>query len=203
MVVNATTLARVKAHSGDTATGNDALLTTLIDQVSRDIEKFLGYELEQKSRVEIRSPDVNQRIVHLRHRPVVSVTQVRVAAEGSWNFAAFQVLTANADYRLSGDSIYFFGGLIWGRDTLEITYTAGLGANDAAVIAAAPEVALAAELQTNEEFRRRTNPNTLSRPGPGGTKTYAAPHGMLPRVRELLFSRRRMAMAEGRLGAVR
>lgn len=202
-MVDATTLTRVKALSGDTSAQNDALLTTLISQVSREIESLIGYELERKSRVEVRSPEINQRIIMLKHRPVVSVTQVRVAVEGSWDFATHAALTANSDYKLSGNSLYFTSGLIYGKDTLEITYIGGIGATTTDVVANAPSLALAAEIQVNEEFRRRTNPSTISRPGPGGTKVYAAPHGMLPRVRELLFPYRRIAMPESRFGATR
>jgi hypothetical protein len=194
MVVNATTTARVKALLGDGSSTNDTLYGTLVESVSREIEKFIGYELEQKSRVEIYSPELNEHLVFLRTIPVVSITQVRVAAEGVWDFAAYTALVANTHYRLlSGGELYFSSGLIVGRDTLEVTYVAGIGANDAAVIAAAGDLALAADIQVCEEFRRKNNPTTASRPGPGGTsKTYTAPHGFLPRVIELLAPYRRI-----------
>lgn len=196
MVVNATTTARVKALLGDTSNTNDTLYGTLVASVSREIEKDLGYELEQKSRIELHSPDLNESLVFLKTIPVVSITQVRVAYEGLWDFAAYDVLVANDHYRLlATGELYFKYGLIYGRDTLEVTYVAGIGVDDAAVIAAAPDLALAADLQVVEEFQRRKNPGVIVRTGPGGSaQTYDSRHGFLPRVIELLSPYRRLLM---------
>ena len=194
-MVNATTLARVKALLGDTSSANDALYTTLIDGVSREFEAVLGYPLLQAERTDFYDLNQNDRIIFLRVVPVVSVAEVKIGPT-YWDFTGLSALTADQDYRLGQD------GQLWleertysGFQKAQVRYTAGLGTTDAAVIAAAAELALAADMQVAEEFRRRNNPTTVSRPGPGGTsKTYSAPHGMLPRVLELLDSRRRMVL---------
>lgn len=194
MTVNCTTLARVRDRLKKTNvadTSDDTLLQEMIDGVSREIERHLGYELEQKSRVERYSPEVGNHLVFLRQRPVVSITQVRVASEGTWDFAIYTTLVANKDYRLVGNNLYFVAGLIFGRDTLEVTYVAGVGTTDAAVITAAPEIALAADTQIVEDFKRRDSQGAS---GKGG-KTYVGEIELLKRTRQLLAGRRRMVFA--------
>lgn len=198
MTVNATTLARVKAFLGVAAsetvttetTARDALLTALVDGVSREFERYIGYELEQKSRVEYYSPELGIRLIQLLNVPVVSVTEVRTASEGTWNFTTGLALTSDSNYRASlgkvGEIYFLDGALIFGFETLKITYVAGVGTNDAGVIAAAPDLSDAADMQVAEEWRRKSNPSTVSKPGPKGPTVYDSPHVLLPRVRQRL-----------------
>lgn len=194
-MANCTTLARVKAHLGDTGSANDALFTTLIDAVSRDFEAFLGYPVTAVERTERHDLEVNQRLIFLRVVPVASIAEVKVAPT-YWDFAGMTALVANQDYRL-GDAGELFLNFApsGGFQKAQITYTAGFGASDEAVAVAAPALALAANIQVAEEWRRRTNPSTVSQPGPKGAKVLDAPHRLLPRVRELLSGKRRLLCA--------
>ena len=194
-MVNVTTTARVKALLGDTSSTNDALYATLIDSVSREFEDYLGYPLLQAERTELYDLGQNDEILFLKVVPVVSVAEVKIGPN-YWDFTTLTALTANQDYKLGDDGQLFLNLRISaGFQKASVKYTAGLGANDAAVIAAAPQLALAADIQVSEEFRRRNNPTTASRPGPGGTsKTYTSPHGFLPRVGELLGAKRRVVL---------
>lgn len=195
MPVNATTLARVKDRLKKTNvadTADDALLQILIDGTSREFERHLGFELEQKSRIEKYSPEVGDQLVFLKQRPVVSIAQVRVAAEGTWDFALYTTLVANRDYRLiAASELYFVSGLIYGKDTLEVTYVAGLGVDTAALITAAPDVALAADIQVTEDFRRKDTATASQRDG----KSFSSEMTLLPRVIQILSMRRRLILA--------
>lgn len=191
MTVEATTTALVKAHVGDTS-ADATLYDSLILGVSRSFERFLGYELEQKSRAETYSVEPGDRVVNVRNWPLVSVSSVQVAAEGVWDFAAYDALTADSDYRIVGNELYFYSGLIVGADTLKITYIGGMGTSTANLVTAAPDVTLAANIQVSEEYRRRKDPGRTVVPGAGGTNVTTSYHGLLQRVRQLLQPRRRM-----------
>lgn len=202
-MANATTLARVKAHLGVPAsetvtaetTARDALLTSLIEPITREIEAWLGYSVTQASRTERHDLELNQRLIFLQVVPVVSVTEVKVGPS-NWDFAALTALTADRDYRLgqAGELFLNFASR-GGFQHAQVVYTAGIGTTDDGVATAAPELALAANIQVCEEWRRRTNPATVSIPGPKGSKVMDSPHRLLPRVRELLSGKRRLLCA--------
>lgn len=191
-MASVTTIARVKAQLGDTGTANDAILTTLIDAVSRDFEAFLGYPLTQAARTELHDLDVNQRLIFLRVLPVVSIASVKVGPT-YWDFTSMTALTADQDYRLGqAGELYLNFATRGGFQKAQVAYTAGLGTTDEAIALAAPELALAANIQVAEEWRRRSNPSTVTVPGPKGSKQLDAPHRLLPRVRQLLNVKRRL-----------
>lgn len=192
-MVNATTLARVKAHLGDAGTANDAILNALIESVSREIEAYVQYPLLQAERTEDYDLGLNDRLIFLRVVPVVSVAEVKVGPT-DWDWAALTALTVEKDYHLGrGGQIYLRVTVRGGFQQARVKYTAGLGTTDAAVAAAAGDLALAAEIQVCEEWRRRDNPSTVTVPGPSGSKTLDAPHRLLPRARELLARYVRLA----------
>lgn len=193
-MVNATTLTRVKALLGDTGSANDALLNTLIESVSREIEAAIGYPLAQAARVEYHDLEQNDRILFLRVVPVVSVAEVKIGPS-DWDFSSLTALTADDDYRLGNDGqLYLNLSVSAGFQKAKVTYTAGLGTTDAAVATAAGDLAFAADMQVCEEWRRRDNPTTVSIPTPKGAKTMEAPHRFLPRVESLLARHKRMVI---------
>ncbi len=192
-MANATTLARVRELMGDAAgsTPNDALYTTLIDSVSREIEAFIGYPLTSLERTEFYTLKNGDPIVWLKVVPVSAIGEVKIAST-LWDFSTVDALVADTDYRLGEDgALYLNVDIRDGYQRARVRYTAGFGANDAAIIAAAGDLAAAATMQVGEEWRRRTNPATVSIPGPKGATTLASPHGLLPRVREMLARYRR------------
>ena len=191
-MVNATTLARVKALLGDTGSANDAILNTLIESVSRELEAYIGYPLALASRTEVYDLELGDDFLFLRTIPVVSVEAVKVGPT-YWDFASLTALTADQDYRLGRDGqIYFNFRSDGGFQKAQVQYTAGLGASEAAVVTAAGDLAHAADMQIAEEWRRRLNPTTISVPGPSGATTRESPHRLMPRVRELLAPRVRI-----------
>jgi len=179
VTVYATTKERVKLYAGGFAdTTSDAVIDIFIASVSREIERHIGYPLALAEYVEVY--DIDGAFVHLRTLPVVSVDLVTYSA--TYDFANGAELAESTDYRVS---LGMVGELVLrGQRTggLQITYTAGLGVSTAAVIAAAPVLAHAADLQVIEELKRRN------------TGSQGRAHGLLGRSRQLLSSYRRMTM---------
>lgn len=194
-MANCTTLARVKALLGDTGSANETLLTSLIASVSKEIEAWIGYPVTIAARTELYSLGQNDRFLFLNVIPVVSVAEVKVALGDVWDWASITALTADTDYHVGGSGmIYWSFETRAGFENARVTYTAGLGADDAAVIAAAPDLALAADMQVAEDWRRRGEPSQLSIPTPKGAKTMASPVRFMPRVVELLGRYRRIVI---------
>ncbi len=193
-MANCTTTARVKALLGDTGSANDTLLASLVSSVSKEIEAWIGYPVTQAARTELYSLGQNDRFLFLNVIPVVSVAEVKVASIGSWDWTTVTALTADIDYHLGGSGqIYWNFETRAGFENARVTYTAGLGVDDAGVIAAAPDLALAADLQVAEDWRRRFEPSQISIPTPKGAKTMASPVRFMPRALELLARYRRVA----------
>jgi hypothetical protein len=177
----------------------DALLTDVLSAVSREIERYIGYDLEQKTYTELYSVHQNDELVLLRQIPVVSITSVKVSSTS--DFASGTTLVAADEYRLreGADGVLWCdpAALVAGVNTLQVVYVAGLGVDTSAVIAAAPDLAFAIDLQAAEEYRRGTAPSTLSRPGPRGARGFTGEHRLLPRVQELLAPFRRVLVPGG------
>jgi hypothetical protein len=193
-MANCTTITRVKSLLGDTGTANDTLLTSLVSSVSKEIEAWLGYPVTLAARTELHSLGQNDSFLFLHVVPVVSVAEVKVASSG-WDWASLTALVADTDYHIGGGGrIYWNFATRAGFENARVTYTAGLGAADADVIAAAPDLSLAADMQVAEDWRRRFEPSVLSVPGPAGAKTLAAPVRFMPRVVELLSRYRRIVV---------
>jgi hypothetical protein len=173
------------------STVNDALYTVLIESVSREIEAFIGYPLTALERTEFYTLKNGDPIVWLRVVPVASIGEVKIASTLG-DFTTVDALVADTDYRLGDDgALYLNVDIRDGYQRARVRYTAGLGANDSAVITAAGDLAAAATMQVGEEWRRRMDPASVSIPGPKGAKALASPHGLLPRVREVLSRYRR------------
>lgn len=72
-----TNLSRVKAFLGITASTNDALLTTLINGVSAEIQQWLSRDIVQATETnEKKTAWGGDDAIYLRHYPIVSVTTV-------------------------------------------------------------------------------------------------------------------------------
>lgn len=200
-MVVASTVARVKRLIPIDAaeTSKDTLLADMLAAVSREFERHIGYDFERMARTELHSARPGDEVIFLRVIPVVSIASVKIADDQ--DFAAATPLVVGSEYRLRGDPSE---GLLWidpsllqtGVDTVQVVYTAGLGATTNDIISAAPDLAHALDLQTAEEYRRSTSPSTQTRPGPRGPRTFSSQHGMLARVEELLTPYRRILLPE-------
>lgn len=121
---NLTTLEAVKTYLGTDATGQDALLESLIESVSEAVEHYCGREFALARRVEFHDGQATASLV-LRCRPVTEIHSIhddmgRVFAPGTEIPATRLVLyPGEGVVRLSGG--YFAPGL----RNLRVEYTAG------------------------------------------------------------------------------
>lgn len=193
-LVPATTPARVRALMGGEVASSgsslDALLTELIKAVTVEIEAFLGYPLELAERTEEYSVGPGAQILLLRVQPVTGVSSVK--EDETWGFGASTALSSS-DYRLDREAatLHFASRLRGGARAVQVVYTAGLGATTADIIANAPWVAMACDLQVYADFRRKGLTTTKSRGGPNGGITLTD-HQLLGRVQQMLRGHQRL-----------
>lgn len=201
-LIYATTLARVKTMLGipTTVSTYNAALTNVIAAVSSEFEKYLNRPLSQEARTEDYTLTLNGRSIWLLATPVVTVTSIKVDAGWSFSVSALD----STRYKVNEDTgrVYFLDNLVGGLgvsdldpeavDALRVVYTGGIASATASLLTVAPDIALAADIQVAEDWRRRDNPNTQKRGGPGGGTTWTEAHRLLPRVMDLLQPHRRM-----------
>lgn len=118
------TLADVKRHLGTAATSDDALLSSLITQVSSAVASRLSRELLTGARTETRDGNGKTKLV-LNDYPVTAVSSVVV--DGIAIPPAPDVLTPG--YRFSSTAITLNGYCFArGQQNVELAYTAGFAA---------------------------------------------------------------------------
>jgi hypothetical protein len=116
------------------ATDHDATLTRIADGVSERVDAYARRPFVTRSIVERRDGSGTQELP-LRHFPVVSITQAK------YRFSLLDVWAVldPVDYELDGFRGYvILTSLAWpaGRQTVEVTYNAGFGAQDAPTLPA-------------------------------------------------------------------
>lgn len=193
-LVPATTAARVRALMGSSDSTLDPLLDALIVATTVEIENYIDSKLSLEQRTEEYTPFTNQHTLSLRVTPVTGIVSVK--EDTGWGFGSSSTIAAS-DYRLDRDtgSLHFQRGLIGGERSLQVTYTAGYGATTADIIADWPTIAVACELQVNNDFRRKNNTGVQRRGGPQGGAEFIGEHVFLPRVAQMLSGFRRMVLA--------
>jgi len=110
---------------------DDELIGILIEAATKKAEDYTGRAFVQREIVETRIGD-NRQVLKLYRQPIVSVTSITVGGDdlASWS------------ERLSIGRIYHL--VIWPLDCeIVVTYTAGYGANRAAVLVLVPDAVLA------------------------------------------------------------
>ena len=182
-----TTLARVtslmKKKAGDAS--DDALITRLIGKYSQAFEMYLRRKVEVAPRTEVKSVILNQDEIYLEGYPVTSVTSVKWS--DTRDFTAASSLTADNDYILEPES-----GIIRLRFTFEtersyiqVVYSGGMAANQAAFTTTYPDISEAMDLQIAYHLRRAANPNS-NVSVMGANKDYESPLRLLPDALETL-----------------
>lgn len=169
------TLAEVKTQLGITGSSDDVVLTQMIAQAIAHAEREARRPFVQSSRVEFYSGQNTSQLV-LRHRPVASVTEVRVDELGAFGqyddgFAADTLLVEGIDYAVSGHVLHRIGawwpamrsspaGVVGqcledGVGNIRVTYVAGLNGMPADVKDAV--IQLVARRFANPDGRTVTN----------------------------------------------
>lgn len=152
---------------------NEALLTSLITEMSATVERYLGRGVQSSSRTEYHDIDEWQRIVSLSAWPVSVVTSVSWSTDA----ATWTAYTVGTDYlnpllRTDGQ-IHFISAPVCGPQSLRVIYTGGMAASTAALITAYPELATAVDMQVAHEYQRRLDRGLISSGGITGTGTYS------------------------------
>lgn len=200
VLIYATTLTRVKSllDIPTTATAANVTLTGMIAAVSAEIENFIGKPLSREARTEDYTIALHGRAIWLRATPVLTVASINV--DPFWQWTGDAIETDRYKLTATTGQVYFLDQLIGGIsdlapeavDAVRVVYTGGIATSTAELLTAAPDIALAADLQVAEDWRRRDNPATSRHGGPGGGSSWIDNHRFLPRVQELLLSHRRM-----------
>jgi len=169
----------------------DTLLGDLITAISGRIERHLHRGIGQESRTEYFDawPGRTNRL-QLHAYPVQASPAVAIKNDQDHGFGG-GITALNDDLYtvdLERGVVYFENTtLLSGRRVLQVVYTGGLALTTvAALVAAAPEVEMAARGQVVTEFRRRTGGDAQSLSLGGGSEAYVGEVKLLDNVRAML-----------------
>jgi hypothetical protein len=179
--------------SGMTQTQLD-LLNVLIPGVSAAFERELDRWIESKARTEYFDVRDDQAHWSLRGYPVTTLTSVEFDPTGKWDGSQ---VTHDADlWRMVLDDpeehlLYVESPGAIGRRAMRVTYTGGLGVDTAAVIAAYPDLAMAATLEVANLVQRRSTLSLQAVGTVGADNQMLAALAMLPLTREVMARMKR------------
>lgn len=193
-----TTLARVKARLGKVSsedTADDANLGSLIQGVSRRIERYLDRELKRVARTEYLNVRQWRTAYPLRAYPIDSVASVHLDPEGA--FGSDTLLLAT-DYVIDdevGQIVLRSTPLADAPRALKVVYTGGI-ADDVDELVdddAWRDIVLAADREVVAEFKRIGAELIQSTTHQGGTTSYVE-DGFLRGTMGILDRHRRMGV---------
>lgn len=196
MAIDLTTTTQVKALAGLSGSGDDAVLSTLITQVSQLAEEYLGRHTSSGRRTEIYPVYVGKPYVSLRGFPISAVSSVKFG--DTRTFSDIESLDSGDYEVLNGPGqIYFRPGTIaptvspqcW----IEVQYTGGMAADAASFLAAYPGISIAVASEVINRWNRRQNPEGELRSFETGV-AYQKPMQMLPETYAALDPHRRLRL---------
>ena len=201
--MNLTTLARVKTAIGidSSVTTDDSQLSQIIAEVSAGMEQSMQRLVEAKSRTEVVPLSWPSLLLMLPAYPVTSVSSVKCSP--TQEFSGVTAMTAASDYvlddaagvlRLLAQPTYLRREGV-GRPLhptfFQVTFTGGMAADTAAMIAAYPELSAACDAQIRYLWQRRDSLGSNSNTSQGST-SFKDSYDWLPSVaRTLAYYRRR------------
>lgn len=189
-------LADLKARLGISDSGEDALLTAVLEGVSALFDAELERTLLAEDADITETHDGGGWDVRLRRWPVTSVVSVKEAADYDW--ASATALAADSDYRVDagrGVLTRLPDGSRWldGPDVVQVIYRGGYWdpAQSSFEFDAVPaHIQEAALLQAQELYRRikagELDATSVTAAGPGGSVGRSRAVGILPLVKTLL-----------------
>lgn len=203
MAVYLTTAERVRnmLDQGSLSAEAQALVDQLIAVVTASLERELDRWVEQKARAEridvpmhwIDSRAEDGWTVPLRGYPIASVASVKWDATRA--FAGSETTMDTTSWYAPLDdpdsgALTLDDLLAFGRGVLQVTYTGGLGTSTDNVIAAFPDIALAATLEVVNLFQRKSSLSVASFAS-GADVTQYGPLAMLPYTKSVIALRKR------------
>lgn len=205
--MDATTVERVKDLLDISHADHDTVLGRIVSAVSSRIETFLDRKLQTVERTEEYTLKPRQRKVFLRNYPLTAQSDVAsVKVSQGWDFAAAAAYDADS-YRVDLETGVLYLPYAPVQEYLgynhessplaaQVVYTAGFAADTSALIAAYPDIAFAADLQSVAMWRRRDSPQGKEYQIRAGSMTanssYEAALNLVPDVIEALTPYRRL-----------
>lgn len=189
-VLALTTVERMLAYLGTSNSGasaqtfsdaNKAVLQGIINTVSQEFENYCNRKFLtiQRPFSEILETDA----IFVEGVPIVSVDSVQVSVTGRTADLA-SVGSTSYDIIPGGDGIVFYGFPPGSR--VVGTYTGGLAADTAAVIASDPVLVGKAELQIGVLWKRHNSADKSSQTLGNGTTNWTGDYKLLPDVADTL-----------------
>lgn len=183
-VLELTTLERLEAYGSFATTVSDAnktLLSNMIKSVSQRMADYCYRSFLKQSYTEARILRGSR--FPLVNTPVDSIASVSVAESGR---RADLLAISSTQYEISPDKN---GINVWdiARGSLvEVTFTGGLAADTASLIAAYPALEGACLLQTTSLFKRHTMPDRTTTDLGNGSSSWVGEYDLLEEVRDTL-----------------
>lgn len=197
MSVYLTTAAKVQEvlQQPSLSGANLALVESLIAGVTAAFERELDRCIERAERTEYFDVDDFQRYWKLRGYPVTAIASVefdstgQFAGDESAHDATLRRMPLNdaEEYLL-----YLESPAACGPRVMRVTYTGGLGATTAAVIAAFPDLAMAATLEVANLYQRRSTLSIQSQGTVGADNQLLVSLNWLPLTREVVARMKRV-----------
>lgn len=167
---------------------HDAMLTTIIEQVSQALETALNRKLTKAERVEKFNGD--RRMYYVSAYPIDTGAALSVSVEGV-------VKTKDSDYFVDAESglIEFWLTTVYTKPFgVQITYTGGYTVSSD-VLAVPDDLKRATMMQCAFDFKRRKDLGLTSVTMPDGTLTTEMPAELLPEVKRIIKTYRKAAAA--------
>jgi uncharacterized phiE125 gp8 family phage protein len=197
MAIDATTLARVKSQLDISGSSEDTLIALMITAVSRQIEKYIGRPLVIETLTEEYDGHARMHSIYLRRYPVQDIFSIKTRSD--WKFGDADAIDADLYHVISetGEILLDFSPRV-GPKSVQINYKAGFADEtvesgaDSGLVEDYPDVALSADFQVAETWRRRDQAAPRRTTVAGSGLEWEEALQFLPIVRDLLSPYRRM-----------
>ena len=196
MALDLTTTAQIKAIRDLSGTGDDAVLSTLIAQVSALAEDYMGRHTLIGRRTEIYPVFPAKDFVSLKGFPITSVTAIKFGSTRS--FSDIEAMDSTSYEILHGPGqLYFPSGAISPtvspRCWIEVQYTGGMALDSAAFLAAYPGISIAVANEVINRWNRRKTPEGEVTAYETGV-SFGKPMSMLQETYDALNPHRRIRL---------
>ena len=192
--VSLTTIAEVKLllTSAYASTESDPLIESFIITGSEEITRYLGFHTLLSSRTETYHVRHGKRILTLDGRFVTGgLTSIKTSDHPTKFDTAVELLETDYVLHDAAGWIRFMCRQANWDYYVRVTYSSGLGANAAAVVATHKQISYAAALQVKYFLQRRDSPGGNITTLAGGATSFNGQYAFLREVRSILDALRR------------